>query len=51
MNWAFFLVYAIEVYIPFGPDMFKPNQLTFSGYNQNEIASLASNLADSEYRI
>ena len=49
MNWAFFGTYATEVFIPIGPEMFKPNHLTFSGYSQTDIQHLASNLMFSEF--
>jgi hypothetical protein len=44
MNWTFFANYVTEAYIPYSPDMFKANGLTFSGYSAKGIAGLARNI-------
>jgi hypothetical protein len=51
MNWMFFNNYVTEAYIPFGPEMLRANGLTFSGYNQAQIAILANNILFGGLRV
>ena len=44
MTWAFFGSYVMEAFIPVGPEMFKPDGLSFSGRNQQQMLGLANSL-------
>jgi hypothetical protein len=49
MSWGFFDAYIDELYVVFGPDMFRANGQAFSGYNLNDMRQLCRNLSSAMF--
>jgi hypothetical protein len=51
MNWTFYNAYAVEAYIPIGPEWFRNNGLTPTGYDRQRLSQLLRGIKLSEVRV